>query len=161
MTLESKQTRISRLFLTTRLTILLSTRARIDVLGRHKKFPKEATYILGDIFDDSLSSNNDHNMRIIHISFFWQISDSSPINGAQMFVYSWYPRKYKLKDHFSESESTVIEKFSLLIISCKTFSSCIFCLTNLELLLPDCSSYKILQWNRIFECYHSMSDSKV
>ena len=41
--------------------------------------------------------------------------------------------------------------------SCKRFLSFIFCLTDLELLPPDCSSCKVLQCSRISEYYHSMS----
>ena len=72
-----------------------------------------------------------------------------------MFMYLCYLREYELKDNFSKSESMIIGRFSLLVINCKTFSSSIYCLTNLELLVPDCSSCKVLQCSRLFEYYSS------
>ena len=77
-----------------------------------QRFLKEAIYILGDMSDDNVSSNNGHSMRIILFPFsFRQISDSSPINDTQMFMYSWHPREYELKDYFSKSESVINEGF--------------------------------------------------
>ena len=77
-----------------------------------------------------------------------------------MFIFV-VPTEYESKNHFSKPGSMTIGRFSLLMIHYKTFSSSIFCLTNLELLLQDCSSCKVLQCSRLFECYHSISDSKV
>ena len=77
-----------------------------------------------------------------------------------MFIFV-VPTEYESKNHFSKSGSMTIGRFSLLMIDYKTFSYSIFCLTNLELLLQDCSSCKVLQCSRLFECYHSISDSKV
>ena len=77
-----------------------------------------------------------------------------------MFIFV-APIEYESKNHFSKPGSMIIGRFSLLMIHYKTFSSSIFCLTNLELLLQDCSSCKVLQCSRLFECYHSISDSKV
>ena len=77
-----------------------------------------------------------------------------------MFIFV-APIEYESKNHFSKPGSMIIGRFSLLMIHYKTFSSSRFCLTNLELLLQDCSSCKVLQCSRLFECYHSISDSKV
>ena len=159
---KTKQTGISRPYPAPRLTLLPNTRAHIDVLDRNKNFQKKPHIFLGAYLMPKFPQIKATAWEPYTYPFSsWQVSNSSPVNGTQMLMYSWYPREYQLKGHFSKSESMIIGRFSVLVIDCKTFSSSIFCLTDLELLLPDCSLCKVLQCSTLFECYHSMSDSKV
>ena len=65
---------------------------------------------------------------------FRHVSDSSQINGIQMFMYAWYPREYELKYYLSKSGSVIIRRFSLVIIDCK-IGSLSSLLTKIEIRL--------------------------
>ena len=126
-----------------RLNLLPNTQIRIDVVGRDINFQKKP-HVFWGIFPTTFPWIEATVWGSYTFPFtFRQVSALFPINGTLMFMYSWFPREYELKDHISKSESIIIGRLSLLMINFKVCSSSIFSLTNLELLLPDCSLCKV------------------